>query len=112
VGHALEAVTDYSRWLHGEAVSLGMVAAGRLAQRLGVTAHDAVERQVRLLRSIGLPVTFDGLSPGAILEAMGHDKKVRGGKVPFVLAPRIGEGWLSFDIPVEAVLEILKEIQG
>lgn len=112
VGHALEAVTDYARWLHGEAVSLGMVAAGRIAQRLGLTSPDAVQRQVNLLRAVGLPVSLDGPSPGAIVAAMGHDKKVRGGKVPFVLAPKIGESRLSFDVPLEAVLEILKELQG
>ena len=112
VGHALEAVTDYSRWLHGEAVSLGMVAAGRLAQRLGVAIRDVADRPLRLLRAFGLPVTFDGPAPDAILEAMGRDKKVRDGKLPFVLAPRIGEGLLSFDVPVDAVRETLKEIQG
>lgn len=112
VGHALEAVTDYSRWLHGEVVSLGMVAAGRLAQRLGVATRDVAERPLRLLRAFGLPVTFAGLAPDAILEAMGRDKKVRDGKLPFVLAPRIGEGLLSFDVPVDLVLESLREIQG
>jgi 3-dehydroquinate synthase len=111
VGHALEAVTDYARWLHGEAVSLGMVAAGRLARRLGVAAHDAVDRQIRLLRAIGLPVTFDGPAPEVILRAMGSDKKVRDGKVPFILSPRIGEARLAFDVPAEAVLETLKELQ-
>lgn len=111
VGHALETVTGYSRWLHGEAVSLGMVAAGRLAQRLGVAAPDAVQRQIRLLQTVGLPVSFDGLEPVAILEAMGRDKKVRNGVVPFVLAPRIGEAGLFFDIPAETVLDVLKGIQ-
>jgi len=112
VGHALEAVTDYSRWLHGEAVSIGMVAAGRLAQRLGVAAGDVAERPLRLLRAFGLPVTLDGPAPDTILEAMGRDKKVRDGKLPFVLAPRIGEGLLTFDVPVDLVRETLKEIQG
>jgi len=93
-------------------VSLGMVAAGRLAQRLGVATRDVVERPLRLLRAVGLPVTFEGLAPDAILEVMGRDKKVRDGKLPFVLAPRIGEGLLSFDVPVDAVLDTLREIQG
>jgi 3-dehydroquinate synthase len=111
VGHALEAVTEYGRWLHGEAVSLGMVAAARLAHRLGVAARETVDRQTRLLQAIGLPVKFDGPTPDAILTAMGYDKKVRDGKVPFVLAPRIGEARLSFLVPVEAVLETLRELR-
>ena len=73
---------------------------------------DVAERPLRLLRAFGLPVTFDGPAPDAILEAMGRDKKVRDGKLPFVLAPRIGKGRLSFDVPVDLVRETLKEIQG
>ena len=89
-----------------------MVAAGRLAQRLGVATRDTVERSLRLLRAFGLPVAFDGPGPDATLEAMGRDKKVRDGKLPFVLAPRIGEGLLAFDVPVDSVRETLKETQG
>lgn len=111
VGHALEAATSYSRWLHGEAVSLGIVAAARLAARLGVTDAETVNRQVALLRAIGLPVSFSGPAPHTILEAIGRDKKARDGKVPFVLAPRIGEFRLVFDIPGELVAQVLAEIQ-
>lgn len=111
VGHALEAATAYSRWLHGQAVSLGIVAAAKLAERLGLTDREIVKRQIRLLRALGLPVSFSDPTPQAIVEAIGRDKKARDGKVPFVLAPRIGEFRLVFDIPGELVAQVLAEIQ-
>ncbi|MBI3625790.1 MAG: 3-dehydroquinate synthase [Candidatus Rokubacteria bacterium] len=111
VGHALEAVTSYSRWLHGEAVSLGIVAAALIAERLGVTDAETVRRQVSLLRALGLPVSFSAPAPHVIVEAISRDKKARDGKVPFVLAPRIGEFRLVFDIPADLVASVLAEMQ-
>lgn len=111
VGHALEAVMSYSRWLHGEAVSLGIVAAALIAERLGLTDAETVRRQVSLLRALGLPVSFSTPAPHVIVEAISHDKKARDGKVPFVLAPRIGEFRLVFDIPADLVASVLAEMQ-
>jgi len=71
IGHALEAVTGYSRWAHGEAVSLGIVAEARLAERLGIAEAPTTERQVRLLRAVGLPVSGLGAAPSAVVEAPG-----------------------------------------
>ncbi|MBI2555114.1 MAG: 3-dehydroquinate synthase [Candidatus Rokubacteria bacterium] len=111
VGHALEAATSFSKWLHGEAVSLGIVAAARIAERLGVADAQTRERQVRLLRQLGLPVTFAAPPPDAIVQAIARDKKARDGKVPFVLAPRIGDSRLVFDIPADVVASVLGEMQ-
>ncbi len=111
VGHALEAATSYARWLHGEAVSLGIVAAALIAERLGVTDAQTVRRQVSLLRSLGLPVSFSAPAPHVIVEAISRDKKARDGKVPFVLAPRIGDFRLVFDIPADLVASVLAEMQ-
>lgn len=111
VGHALEAVTSFSKWLHGEAVSLGIVAAATVAERLGVADAGTVRKQVGVLRAIGLPVTFSAPAPEAILQAIGRDKKARDGKVPFVLAPRIGEFRLVFDIPPDLVASVLADMQ-
>jgi 3-dehydroquinate synthase len=110
IGHALEAVTGYGRWTHGEAVSLGIVAEARVAERLGIARADTTERQVRLLRAAGLPVSGLDLSPSTIIEALGRDKKARDGRVPFVFAPEIGAFRLVFDVPqttVRATLEAL-----
>src|SRR5712692_475070 len=110
IGHALEAVTGYKRWAHGEAISLGIVAEALLAEKLGVAAAETTERQRRLLERAGLPVTGTGVVPNAVLEALARDKKARDGRVPFVLAPEIGSYRLVFDVPQAAVLEVLDRL--
>ncbi|MBI4609138.1 MAG: 3-dehydroquinate synthase [Candidatus Rokubacteria bacterium] len=112
IGHALEAATRYSRWNHGEADALGIAVEALIAERLGLADPETTQRQVRLLEAIGLPVTFSGVEVGAVLEAIRHDKKAREGKVPFVLAPRIGTHRLVFDIPEELVSAVIREIQA
>jgi 3-dehydroquinate synthase len=110
IGHALEAVTGYKRWAHGEAISLGIVAEARLAEKLGVAAAETTERQRRLLERAGLPVAGTGVVPNAVLEALARDKKARDGRVPFVLAPEIGSFRLVFDVPQAAILEVLDRL--
>ncbi len=110
IGHALESVTGYGRWTHGEAVSLGIVAEARLAERLGIAKVPTTERQVRLLGAAGLPVSGLGATPSAVVEALSRDKKARDGRVPFVFAPEIGSFRLVFDVPQATVLETLEEL--
>jgi 3-dehydroquinate synthase len=112
LGHALEAVTRYARWAHGEAVSLGIAAAARLAQRLGYAAAGTASRQERLLGAVGLPTRLPEIDHDAVLESMRRDKKARDGKVPFVLAPAIGEFRLVHDVPVAEVRAVLRELTG
>jgi 3-dehydroquinate synthase len=110
-GHALETVTCYRRYKHGEAVALGMEMAAMLSQDLGLLSHEDALRQRELLRAAGLPVavkrashiTVDGL-----LAAMEHDKKVVRGRLRFVLAKRIGAGFVADDIPVDAVRSVCR----
>jgi 3-dehydroquinate synthase len=97
IGHALEAATGYVRWTHGEAVALGIVAEARLARRLGLAGTETVERQERLLGRVGLPTTAAAVDTDAVLSAIGHDKKARDGRVPFVLCPAIGRFRLVHD---------------
>lgn len=110
IGHALETVTAYQRWAHGEAVSLGIVAEARLAERLGLADRATVERQERLLADIGLPVRGAGIDADAVLAAIARDKKARDGRVPFVLAPAIGTFRLVYDVPPAAVREALTSL--
>jgi 3-dehydroquinate synthase len=110
IGHALEAATGYDRYTHGEAVSIGIAAEARLAEDLGLAKPDTRRRQIDLLRAVGLPVTGLGTAPGAVIEALGRDKKARDGRVPFVLAPEIGAFRLVFDAPREAVLAALESV--
>ena len=110
IGHAVEAVTGFERWTHGEAVALGIAAEARLAERLGIADADATARQTGILQAVGLPVRGSGAEPAAVIEALARDKKARDGRVPFVLAPRIGAFRLVFDVPQAAVLETLEEL--
>jgi shikimate kinase/3-dehydroquinate synthase len=86
VGHAIETVTGYSRYRHGEAVGLGLLAALRLSGR-----DDLRVRVRELLSERDLPVTAPGLDVEAVLEAISRDKKRLGGDVPFVLVDAPGE---------------------
>lgn len=107
VGHALENVAGYGAWLHGEAVSLGMVAAATLAQQAGMFALDEVERQNRLLAALGLPVSCRGAAPvEAILAAMRLDKKVAAKRIHWILPLRIGQVTTS-QLPDELVQRTL-----
>ncbi len=111
IGHALEAATGYGRWTHGEAVSLGMVAEARLAERLGLAGPATRERQERLLAAVGLPIRAEGIDIAAVLAAIGRDKKARDGRVPFVLAPEIGAFRLVYDVPEAEVRAALAGLQ-
>lgn len=110
IGHALEAATAYGRWTHGEAVAIGIAAEARLAQRRGLADAATVERQERLLTAVGLPVRLDAVDPAAVLTAIRHDKKSRDGRVPFVLAPRIGEFTVVHDVTDDEIRLVLAEV--
>lgn len=111
-GHALEQVTRYRRWLHGEAVALGMVAAARLAFHLGYCRADDAKRQGVLLKQLHLPVSAarERLSMQAVLKAMSRDKKKSAGTLRFVLPVRIGKVRIVKGLNAAAVRKTLKEI--
>jgi len=111
IGHAVEVVTGFERWTHGEAVALGIAAEARLAEQLGIAGGDATARQTGILQAVGLPVRGSGADPAAVVEALARDKKARDGRVPFVLAPRIGAFRLVFDVPQAAVIEALEDLR-
>ncbi|MEX2187290.1 MAG: 3-dehydroquinate synthase [Pirellulales bacterium] len=88
--HALEAVAGYGELLHGEAVSIGMMCAARLAQRLGRVDEVFVRRQHDLLVALALRVQMPSLDHDRLLAAMASDKKVEHGRLRFVLPTRMG----------------------
>ncbi len=110
LGHAIEAITGYSAWLHGEAVSVGMTFASLLGRRVGVTPDEVVLRQMALLTRLGLPTRADGLSARALLAATLWDKKARGGRVRWILPTKLGQAALFADIPDDDVHATLIEI--
>ena len=110
IGHAIETVTGYQRFAHGEAVSLGIAAEAGIAERLGLAKPGVRARQVRLLEAVGLPVRGVGETAERVVEALSRDKKARDGRVPFVLAPEIGAFRLVFDVPRTIILDALAEL--
>lgn len=109
-GHALEAITEYGTWLHGEAVSIGMEVAGRLAVMQGLISQDDLLRQRKLSQAIGLPIACPGVASEAILAAMQHDKKVQAGRTRWILPTRIGHAQMYSDVPLEQVREVVEAV--
>jgi 3-dehydroquinate synthase len=105
--HAFETLTGYKTLLHGEAVSMGMICASRLAERLGCIDGNTTRRQRDLLDKLGLPVEPPRLDPEAVLETMSRDKKVEHGRLRFVLPTRLGHVELIGDVGPEHVRQIL-----
>jgi 3-dehydroquinate synthase len=112
-GHALEAATGYSdRLLHGEGVAIGMALAFQLSVKLGLCPGQDSERFMRHLKAVGLPAAIADI-PGprvaadTLLEHMGHDKKVKDGKLTFVLVRGIGQAFTTSDVPRNAVEALL-----
>mgnify|MGYP001819608461 FL=1 len=97
VGHGLEAASDYRGIRHGEGVALGMLAAMRVADRLGRGRAEETERLTRLLARLGLPTDLDERLNSRALQFIGSDKKRRGDRIHFVI-PRL---------PGETVIELL-----
>ena len=83
-GHALESVTGFSRVSHGEGVAWGIAKAARAAYSRGDIGSDYHDRIIRLLEGYGYNLSYD-ISPDDLMEAMGHDKKIRGGQKRFIL---------------------------
>lgn len=110
IGHALEAISHYGRYLHGEAIAIGQVAAARLSTELVGLPRAQLARILGLLERIGLPthVRLNARQRQKLFAALRLDKKVRGGQVRFVLAKRIGQvvwGQHVADDLIEAALE-------
>ncbi len=110
LGHALESVTGYGRFLHGEAVSVGMMAAGHIAADLGMLPPGDLERQRRLLTSYGLPTTAPGVDAGALRSAMLSDKKVRHGRVRWVLLNGIGRAMVRTDVADTCIDDAIRAV--
>ena len=102
--HAFETLTNDSTLLHGEAVSIGMMCAARLAERMGRIDQELVDRQYRLLTALNLPVDVPAVDHDAALKVMARDKKVEHGKLRFVLPTRMGHVELVGNVAPEDVL--------
>jgi len=108
IGHAIEMLTNYTGYRHGEAVSIGMVVAARLAHKSGLCGRDVEARVEALLGSLGLPVKLPKLDPESIMSVLSLDKKAEAGRVKFVLPKSIGEVVITADWKDEVLLASLK----
>jgi 3-dehydroquinate synthase len=110
VGHALEAVTKYRRFLHGEAIAYGMLAAADLAVARGALAE--VERQAlaRVIAHLGPLPPIGDLSLREVLEAVQRDKKVVNGRLHFVIAIQIGATMTIDDVTEEELTAVLERL--
>jgi len=106
-GHAIETGMGYGNWLHGEAVAAGMVMSAQTSQRLGWISEADVARTRALIRAAGLPDVAPDLGVDTYLEYMGHDKKVEGGKMRFVLLKKLGEAVITGDVPADVLNGVL-----
>jgi 3-dehydroquinate synthase len=100
-GHAIEALSGYGQWLHGEAVAVGMLMAADFSVTRGMLNADEAARLRRVVEAAGLPVTPPALASSAFMQAMAHDKKVLGGRIRLVLLRQLGEATVTDDYPAD-----------
>jgi len=110
IAHGLEVATQYKRFLHGEAVAIGMMGAAKLSQRVGLLVSAAVERQQTLLQKFGLPTGFSGLGLTKITRSMELDKKIKEKAIRWVLLRDIGKAVIRSDVSQKDVLAVLQEL--
>lgn len=112
IGHAIEAAAGYGRYLHGEAISLGLVAACQLSmQKAGLSQHEndlIIQRLEQFKLPTRLPVE---ISTESILAAMQTDKKFAQGAIRFVLCPKIGSAFVSKDVTVEEIRDTITKLR-
>jgi len=107
-GHALESATNYRRYQHGEAVAWGMMCAALLGHETGTTPAADASRIVALVRRLGALPPWPRMPASRLLQAMRSDKKTRGGKLRFVLSPRIGRAGSYDGISEDIVKRVLQ----
>ena len=105
--HALESVTHYRRYQHGEAVAWGMMAAAFLGHEIRRTSAEEVSRIVSIVCRLGPLPAWPSVSPKNLVKAMRSDKKTRSGVLRFVLSPRLGQARTYDKVPVDVVERVL-----
>ncbi|HIK54571.1 MAG TPA: 3-dehydroquinate synthase [Synechococcales cyanobacterium M55_K2018_004] len=113
IGHAVESLTGYRVVNHGEAVAIGMVAAGAIALQLGLWKQTCSDRQRALIEKAGLPTCLPaGLDLEAILDSLQTDKKVKDGRVRFVLPTDIGQCTVTDQVTAAVIRTVLQTLDS
>jgi len=107
LGHAIESLTDYSRFIHGEAVAMGMVRAAKLSHSMGKCSEEVPRRLEALLKKLDLPVEMPELDSSAVIESLYHDKKTMDHKIRFILVKEIGSIEIVDQMPEAEILKVL-----
>jgi 3-dehydroquinate synthetase len=111
VGHAIERAGNYRKFLHGEAVSLGIVAACAISVKRAGLPPDQRAAIVDLLERFGLPTSLPPKFPRKrVFDALKFDKKFEAGKVRFILTPRIGAAYVAKDVTLDDIRGAVKEL--
>ena len=106
-GHAIESMTHYTQYLHGEAVALGTLMAARLSYMRGDSAENLEPRIQRLYEATGLPTAIPQFTSDAWLDAMGHDKKNVGSRIRYILLNRVGEAFIAESVGDEEIVALI-----
>ena len=107
IGHALEALTSYKKYRHGDAVAIGMIYASKIAMEMNLADEKVLKRQELLFGRLGLSLKDTGLDPHDIVRILYQDKKTIGGKLRFVLPTRIGNVVIDDRVNDEIILKVL-----
>lgn len=106
-GHAIESLTNYSQFIHGEAVSIGMVRAAQLSHSMGKCSEEVPKNLKALLEKLGLPVDMPGLDATSVIGSLYHDKKTMDHKIRFILVNEIGLIEIADQVSEEEILKVL-----
>ncbi|WP_421657961.1 3-dehydroquinate synthase [Leptothermofonsia sp. ETS-13] len=113
IGHAVESLMGYKGVNHGEAVAIGMVAAGQIAVELNFWDQSASDRQFTLIQKSGLPTRIPaGLDIEEMLVALQSDKKVKSGQVRFILPTQIGAATVTNQVPPDLIRRVSRQMQA
>jgi 3-dehydroquinate synthase len=107
IGHAVETLTGYKIYTHGEAVAIGMAQAAKLSEAMGFSGKAETEKILSLLQALRLPIEIPYFTPAAYLETLAHDKKARDGGINFVFNKGIGDFHISRVNDCHALLKTL-----
>lgn len=110
IGHAIESVTKYSTYLHGEAVSIGMMAAAHISASKNLLSYGELNRQEMLLQDYGLPTTYKNLSIDKLKTSILSDKKKNHGKINWVLLNEIGKATTTPEVDDRHISKALKNV--
>ncbi len=109
VGHAIETLTGYNKLSHGEAVAIGMIIEGAIANELGILSNDEFILQNSVIINSGLNKNMPNLDSSKVIAEMKKDKKVVSGEIEFVLLKKIGKAFFGIKVPNKIIKKVLEK---